>query len=67
MEMKITDLNGLEITVTNINKAITQAENFKDMHHIPPVPADKERQKYWTDIYNKLLELKIKIENEQSS
>ncbi len=67
MEMKITDLNGLEITVTDLNKAIEQVENFKDMHHIPPVPADKERQNYWKDIYHKLLVLKIKIENEQSS
>lgn len=59
--MKITDLNGQEITVTDLDKAIEQAELFKDMHHVPPVPSDKERQQYWTDIYNKLLELKSKI------
>ncbi|AZA84586.1 3-isopropylmalate dehydratase [Chryseobacterium indologenes] len=59
--MKITDLNGLEITVTDLDKAIQQAELFKDMHHVPPVPYDKVRQKYWTDVYNKLLELKSKI------
>lgn len=59
--MKITDLNGLEITVTDLDKAIEQAELFKDMHHVPPVPSDKERQAYWNDIYKKLLELKSKI------
>ena len=59
--MKITDLNGLEITVTDLDKAIQQAELFKDMHHVPPVPYDKVRQEYWNDIYKKLLELKSKI------
>lgn len=59
--MKITDKNGLEITVTDLDKAIQQAELFKDMHHVPPVPSDKERQEYWNDIYKKLLELKSKI------
>ncbi|WP_454045045.1 3-isopropylmalate dehydratase [Chryseobacterium sp. Marseille-Q8038] len=59
--MKITDLNGLEITVTDLDKAIEQAELFKDMHHVPPVPSDKERQAYWNDIYKKFLELKSKI------
>ena len=48
--MKITDLNGFEITVTDLDKAIEQAELFKDMHHAPPVPYDKVRQKYWTDV-----------------
>ncbi|MDR6919541.1 3-isopropylmalate dehydratase [Chryseobacterium sp. 2987] len=58
--MKITDLNGFEITVTDLDKAIEQAELFKDLHHVPPVPYDKVRQKYWTDVYNKLLQLKSK-------
>jgi hypothetical protein len=58
--MKITDLNGFEITVTNLNRAIKQAKNFKDMHHIPPVPTDKQRQEYWKDAYEKLLALKTK-------
>lgn len=56
--MKIIDLNGFEIEVTDLKKAIKQAKNFKDMHHIPPVPSDKERQKYWNDLYQKLLILK---------
>lgn len=63
--MKITDLRGLSIEVTNLDKAIEQTENFKDLHHVPPVESDKERQAYWRDIYQKLLQLKSK-ENEQS-
>lgn len=61
----ITDLNGLRKEVTDLDKAIEQAEYFKDAHHIPPVESDKERQAYWRDIYEKLLHLKSK-ENEQS-
>jgi len=61
----IIDLDGRKKEVTDLDKAIKQAENFKDMHHIPPVESDKERQKYWRDIYEKLIQLKSK-ENEQS-
>lgn len=63
--MKITDLKGLPIEVTDLDKAIEQAGYFKDAHHVPPVASDKERQAYWRDIYQKLLQLKSK-ENEQS-
>ncbi|QIH34526.1 3-isopropylmalate dehydratase [Sphingobacterium sp. DR205] len=65
--MKITDLNGCELKVTDLEKAIEQAENFKDMHHIPKDPTDGEKQEYWNDIYNKLLELKDKLNHEQLS
>jgi len=56
--MKVTDLKGGEIQVTDLEKAIDLAEYFKDAHHIPPVESDKERQEYWNDIYKKLIELK---------
>lgn len=64
--MKITDINGCEITVTDLDQAIEKAEYFKDCEHIPPVPSDKERQAYWRDMYNKLIALKNKS-NEQPS
>lgn len=60
----ITDLNGLQKEVTDLDKAIEQAKYFKDAHHVPPLKSDKERQAYWRDIYEKLLQLKSK-ENEQ--
>lgn len=58
-ELNIVDLNGRLLIVTDIDEAIEQAENFKDMHHVPPVPTDREKQEYWNDVYNKLLELKL--------
>lgn len=63
--MKITDLNGCQIEVTDLDEAIEQAYYFKDCHHVPPVPYDIIRQVYWRNIYEKLLKLKSK-ENEQS-
>ena len=56
--MKITDLNGQEITVTDLNAAIAQAADFKDCRHDSPEPvADSRQQAYWTDIYKKLIHL----------
>lgn len=64
--MKITDLNGQEIKVTDLIAAIRQAETFKDYHHEPPRPEmDKSRQAYWTDIYNKLLNLQTQLNKKQ--
>lgn len=54
----ITDLNGCKIEVTNLDEAIEQTKFFKDCHHVPPIESDKERQAYWTDMHQKLLELK---------
>ncbi|ANF50286.1 3-isopropylmalate dehydratase [Chryseobacterium glaciei] len=59
--MKITDLNGFEIEITDLKEAIKQAKNFKDLHHVPPIPSDKEQQEYWKDLYEKLVTLKSKI------
>jgi len=59
--MKITDLNGQEITVTDLKAAIVQAKMFKAYRHEPPEPiADNRQQVYWTDIYNKLIALQNK-------
>lgn len=57
--MKIIDLNGLTIVVDDLEKAIQQAGNFKDWHHVPPCEADLYRQHYWRDIYDKLIQLKL--------
>lgn len=56
--MKIKDLNGYEIEVTDLKKAIEQTAGFKNLHHIPPLPTDKGRQEYWTDLHGKLVKLK---------
>ena len=57
----ITDLNGLRKEVTDLDKAIEQAEYFKDCHHVPPVESDKERQAYWADMHEKLIALKEQL------
>jgi hypothetical protein len=56
--MKIMDLNGFEIEVTDLDTAIQQADWFKDAHHLPPVPSDWLQQRYWRDMHEKLVKLK---------
>ncbi|MBT2621945.1 3-isopropylmalate dehydratase [Chryseobacterium sp. ISL-6] len=58
--MKVTDLNGKQLEVTNLKEAIRQARDFKDLQHTPSIPTDGERQNYWKDLYEKLLKLKSK-------
>lgn len=56
--MKIIDLYGREIEVTDLEEAIGQAGWFSDAHHDPPVESDTERQAYWRDMHEKLVQLK---------
>jgi len=57
--MKIIDLNGNEIVVDNLQLAIMQADDYRHMQHIDPAhqAGDSQLQAYWTDVYNKLLQL----------
>ena len=65
--MKITDLNGCEINVTNLDEAIRITAEYKEYEHINDgfSELDKRLNRYWTDMYEKLLKLKSK-QNEQS-
>jgi len=65
--MKIKDLHGKGIEITDLEKAINQAENFKGYSHQDKSFAefDKRQKAYWTDIFEKLLILKKK-QNEHS-
>jgi len=56
--MEVIDINGCSIEVTDLDKAIEQAEWFKDCHHEPPKASDKARRRYWRDLYKKLCVLK---------
>ncbi|UZT98936.1 hypothetical protein ODZ84_05025 [Chryseobacterium fluminis] len=58
--MNIKDLHGNNIEVTDLEKAIQQAENLKDHEHEDKSFAefDARQKAYWTDVYNKLLLLK---------
>lgn len=44
--MKITDLNGKIIHITDLDKALAQADNFRKYKHIDKenIPFDKERK-----------------------
>jgi hypothetical protein len=64
--MKIIDFNGYPIEVTDLNKAIEQAEEYKDYQHTDPSFADfdKRQKAYWKDLYEKLIIIKkAKYEN----
>jgi hypothetical protein len=63
--MKITDLKGCAIEVTELKKAIKMARQYKEYRHengsFPKL--DKRQKAYWTDIYEKLLVIKKGLEN----
>ena len=61
--MKIRDKNGNWIEVTDLKKGIWQTGWYKEYQHNPPVESDKERQTYWADIHEKLLALKVGLNN----
>jgi hypothetical protein len=57
--MEITDINGCLITVTDLEAAIKQADEYRHYKHKDKSYSDFEKQRnaYWTDIYHKLLEI----------
>ncbi len=58
--MKIKDLDGEEITVSDLDLAIMQADDYRHITTIDPeqLAFAIQRQAYWEDIYQKLLNLK---------
>lgn len=64
--MDITDLNGFQIEITNLDKAIRITKQYKKYEHLDKgfSELDKRLNKYWTDMYEKLLKIKEK-QNEQ--
>ncbi|MBK0379375.1 hypothetical protein [Mucilaginibacter segetis] len=57
--MKITDLNGFDLEIDNLQLAIMQADDYRHYHHLNPEyhRIDEQLQKYWEDVYQKLLAL----------
>ncbi|RYY22605.1 MAG: hypothetical protein EOP41_07030 [Sphingobacteriaceae bacterium] len=55
--MKITDLDGQEIVVTDLKQAIVKADNFRRLSYIDFAfaKADLRLKAYWQDFYEKLL------------
>ena len=58
MKTVVTDLNGIEIEVTDLYGATEQTELMKEFRHAPPKIQDERKQAYWLDLYEKLLKLK---------
>ena len=60
--MKVTDLNGCQIKVTNLDEAIRITAEYKQYEHINDgfSELDKRLNRYWTDMHEKLLKLKSK-------
>lgn len=60
--MKVRDLNGCQIEVTNLDEAIKITAEYKEYEHVNKgfSELDKKLNSYWTDLYNKLSLLKQK-------
>ena len=58
--MKIKDLNGCNVEINNLNDAIQITRRYKQYEHenIGFSVLDKKLNRYWTDMYEKLLKIK---------
>ena len=58
--MKITDLNGCLIEVTDLDEAIQISSDYKQYKHEDKSFSDfdKRQNAYWTDIHKKLIAIK---------
>ena len=63
--MKITDLNGCLIEVTDLDEAIQISSDYKQYKHEDKSFSDfdKRQKAYWVDIHEKLTAIKKRIVN----
>jgi hypothetical protein len=63
--MKVTDLNGCQIEVTDLDEAIRITADYKEYRHEDKSYSelDKRQKAYWTDMYKKLTALKERLNN----
>lgn len=63
--MKVTDLNGYEIEVTDLQEAIRIAKRNTGYSHEDKSFSDfdKRQNAYWMDIYEKLTAIKKRLNN----
>ncbi|WP_156308923.1 hypothetical protein [Sphingobacterium endophyticum] len=61
--MKITDLNGCSIEVTNLKEAIEMARQYKKYRHEDKSFSefDKRQKAYWEDMHEKLKAIKKQV------
>ena len=63
--MKITDLNGYKIEITNLKEAVKIAKRNTGYSHEDKSFSefDKRQKAYWTDIYTKLKAVQERTDN----
>lgn len=63
--MKLTDLNGYSIEVTDLNEAIRITKWYTKYRHEDKSYSDfdKRQNAYWTDMYVKLTAIKAQVNN----
>ncbi|KQB98917.1 MULTISPECIES: hypothetical protein [Bacteroidota] len=61
--MKIIDLNGFQIEVTDLDEAIRITADYKEYHHEDKrfSEFDKRQKAYWRDMYEKLTAIKEQV------
>jgi hypothetical protein len=59
--MEIADLEGKEITVTDLPIALMQTDDYRYYRVSNPSEHDLYLYKYWEDIYQKLLLLEMEL------
>ena len=62
-KLYLKDLNGEQITVTDLDQALAEADEYRHYRHTSKKykAFDDSRQAYWQDLYEKLKELKNKL------
>lgn len=58
--INVTDLNGNNIEVSDLDEAIVISEDHKDYRHVNQdyEDFDKKQSIYWTDLYLKLITIR---------
>lgn len=61
--MKVTDLNGCQIEIIDLNEAIRITAEYKEYRHEDKKFSefDKRQKAYWTDMYEKLTAIKEQL------
>ncbi|MFD2289176.1 hypothetical protein GJU39_19070 [Pedobacter petrophilus] len=61
--MKVTDLNGCQIEVTDLEEAIRITAEYKEYRHKDKgfSEFDKRQKTYWSDMYEKLIAIKTQL------
>ncbi|WP_269225260.1 hypothetical protein [Flavobacterium eburneipallidum] len=61
--MKVNDMNGCPIEITNLKEAIKIVRRYKEYRHEEKIFSefDKRQNAYWTDMYEKLTAIKEQL------